>query len=182
MVAKFLELNKPKTSLKKSIRTASNFIDLIQFHLIWQMLAKFSRVAYVAGAKSPIPFDACYTGYSRVESERSVRIKRKTTNFVLCCEIRKFNVPGVQRRQRSAQNRVLQVQICCLVLIKTFYFFCRSPSVAVGRWFCCHPEIVLPWWRDVILLLSEGVCQIFACKKASRPGDVLWPLIKKDDS
>ena len=44
MVAKFLDDNKPKTSHKKWIRTASNFIDLIPFYLIWQMLAKFSRV------------------------------------------------------------------------------------------------------------------------------------------
>ena len=22
------------------------------------------------------------------------------------------------------------------------------------RWFCCHPKIVLPWWRDLTLLLS----------------------------
>ena len=35
MAAKFLDHNKPKTSLKKWIRTASNFIDRIQFHLIW---------------------------------------------------------------------------------------------------------------------------------------------------
>ena len=44
MVAKFLDDHKPKTSLKRCIRTASNFIDLNQIHLIWQMLAKFSRV------------------------------------------------------------------------------------------------------------------------------------------
>ena len=31
-------------SLKKCIRTVSNFIDPIQFHLICQMLAKFSGV------------------------------------------------------------------------------------------------------------------------------------------
>ena len=36
MVAKFLDDNKPKW-----IRTVSNFIDLIQFHLICQMLKKF---------------------------------------------------------------------------------------------------------------------------------------------
>ena len=36
MVAKFLDGNKPK------IRTVSNFLDLIQFHLICQVLAKFS--------------------------------------------------------------------------------------------------------------------------------------------
>ena len=45
MVAKFLNDSKPKTSLKKKIRTVSNFIDCqIQFHLICQMLAKFSGV------------------------------------------------------------------------------------------------------------------------------------------
>ena len=43
MVATLLDDNKLKTSLTKWIRTASNFIDLIQFHLIWQMLAKFSK-------------------------------------------------------------------------------------------------------------------------------------------
>ena len=46
MVAHFLDDNKTKTSLKKLlIRTVSYFIDLIQFHLICQMLAKFSGVA-----------------------------------------------------------------------------------------------------------------------------------------
>ena len=33
-VATFLDDNKPKTSLKKWIRTVSNLIDLILFHLI----------------------------------------------------------------------------------------------------------------------------------------------------
>ena len=42
MVAKFLDDNKPRKSLKKYMRTVSNFIDLIQFHLICQMLAKCS--------------------------------------------------------------------------------------------------------------------------------------------
>ena len=41
-VASFLNNNKLKTSLKKWIRTVSIFIDLIQFHLICQMLATFS--------------------------------------------------------------------------------------------------------------------------------------------
>ena len=44
MVARFLDDNKPKTSLeinKKWIRTVSNFDDLIQFHMICQMTAKF---------------------------------------------------------------------------------------------------------------------------------------------
>ena len=41
MVATFLDENKTKTLLKKRICTVSNFIDLIQFHLICQMLTKF---------------------------------------------------------------------------------------------------------------------------------------------
>ena len=45
MVAKFLNDSTPKTSLQKKIRTVSNFIDCqIQFHLICQMLVKFSGV------------------------------------------------------------------------------------------------------------------------------------------
>ena len=39
--AKFLDDKKLKVSLKKWIRTVSNFIDLIQFHSICQVLAKF---------------------------------------------------------------------------------------------------------------------------------------------
>ena len=40
MVAKFLDDNNQKTSLK----IVSDFIDLVQFHLICQMLAKFTDV------------------------------------------------------------------------------------------------------------------------------------------
>ena len=63
MVAKFLDDNELKMSLK-SIRTVSKFIDLIQFHLICQLLAKFSAV----------------------ETERTVfRFKKKKKKiFVLC--------------------------------------------------------------------------------------------------
>ena len=41
MVAKFLEDNKPKKSLKEWICTVSSFIDLIQFHLTYYMLGNF---------------------------------------------------------------------------------------------------------------------------------------------
>ena len=44
MVAKFLDDNKIENSLKKWIRTFLNLIDLIQFHFICEMLAKFSGV------------------------------------------------------------------------------------------------------------------------------------------
>ena len=63
MVVKFLDDNKPKTSLKKSIHTVSKFIDLIQFHLICQMLAQFSGI----------------------ESERTVSKFRKTPQKIVLC-------------------------------------------------------------------------------------------------
>ena len=50
-VAKFLDDNKPIKSLKKSIPNFSNFTDLIQFHLIWQILAKFSLEPYLSLSK-----------------------------------------------------------------------------------------------------------------------------------
>ena len=63
MVAKFLDDNQPKT---KRIRTIPNSIDLIKFHLICQILAKFSEV----------------------ESERTVHLskfrKRKRKKNFLC--------------------------------------------------------------------------------------------------
>jgi len=143
MVAKFLDDSKPKTSLTKWIRPASNFIDLIQFQLIWQMLAKFSRA----------------------ESERTESLKfrkEKKDNFCVVftysmkrgCEIRKFHVAGVQRRQRNVQNSVMHVQICCFVN-KNLLLVCHSPFIAVVVGFVViQKSWVLPWWRDVILFLS----------------------------
>ena len=63
MVAKFLDENKAKTSLKKRIRTVPNVIDLIQFHLICKNLVKLSEV----------------------ESERMVSKLRKIKIKFLCC-------------------------------------------------------------------------------------------------
>ena len=50
-VAKFLHDNKPIKSLKKSFPNFSNFTDPIQFHLIWQILAKFSLEPYLSLSK-----------------------------------------------------------------------------------------------------------------------------------
>ena len=47
----------------------------------------------------------------------------------------------------------MQVQMCCFVNLKPFTFLPFAFSRR-RRWFCCHPERVLPWRRDVILLLS----------------------------
>ena len=94
VVAKFLDDNKLKTSLKKGIRTISNFIDVIEFHLTCQMLAKFPEV----------------------ESERIVskfRKRRRAFNFCVvftysikrASEIRKFHVAVVQRRLGNVKKK-----------------------------------------------------------------------------
>ena len=91
MVAKFLDDNKPKTSLIEGICTVSNFIDLIQIYLICQKLAKFSGV----------------------KSKRFVsKLKKKKENFGIVltyfvkrvCEIRKFLVAVMQRWLRNVQK------------------------------------------------------------------------------
>ena len=112
----------PKTSLKKWVRFATNFIDLVQFYLIWQMFANFSQVE--SGKDN---FSVVFT-YS---------IKR-------AYGIRKFHVEVVQPKQRNVQNSALHVQSCCFVN-KNLLLFCRSPCRQRCRLFRCHPEIVLPW-------------------------------------
>ena len=110
MVARFLDENKPKTSIKKWIRTASNFIDLIQFHLIWQMLAKFCQD----------------------ESERTVFKfrKRKKTTFVLCSpapqsEPVKLGIFMSQGCNDGKEMNKISWCTCIFVVfsIKTYYFF-----------------------------------------------------------
>ena len=46
------------------------------------------------------------------------------------CEIRKFHVAVVQRRQRNVQNSVMPSKVVVL-LIKTYYFFAVLLAVAV---------------------------------------------------
>ena len=131
MIAKFSDDNKPKTSLKRRIRTASNFIDFIQFHLIWHMLVKFPGL----NPKGP---------YLSLEEEKDNFCVVFTYSIKQACEIRKFHVAGVQRRQRNVQNSVMHVQICCFVN-KNLLLFLPFSFRRRRRWFCFHPEIVLPW-------------------------------------
>ena len=93
----FLNDNKPKTSLIKWICIVSNFIDLVQFDLIFPMLAKFSGV----------------------ESERTVYKFRKTKRKSLWCvhllhkagawNIRKFHATVMQRWLKNVQKRMMNV-------------------------------------------------------------------------
>ena len=139
MVAKFLDDNKKaKTSLKKWIRTVSNFIDLIQFHLTCRILAKLSGV----------------------ESERTVSefSKRKlkeiscavfTNSITRAREIRKFQVADLQRRLRSVPKTVMHVQSCCFAKINRFLFY-RSRC---SRCRCCLSSPLL-WSRNVATMVT----------------------------
>ena len=135
MVAKFPDVKKPKTSLKKRIRTVSNFIEIIQCHLICQMLAKFSGV----------------------ESQRpNLSLKKEGKNFSVVFtyfvkqarEIRKFHVAVLQRGLKNVQKRVMHVQSCNFanvnLLLFAVLFAVASPSsllmfpIVVIQKFCYH--------------------------------------------
>ena len=119
MVAKFPEDHKPKTSLKKWIRTVSNFNDLIQFHLTCQMLAKFSGV----------------------ESERTVsKLRKRKRKFCVgftystkqARVIRKFYVAVVQRRLRHVQFKTAWCTCKVVVLLLYIMLLLFSVHVAVA--------------------------------------------------
>ena len=86
-----------KTSLKKWIRTVSNFIDLNQFHLICQMLAKFSGL----NPKGP---------YVSLEKEKENFFVVLTYSKKRAREIGKFHVAVVQQRLRNVQTSVVHVR------------------------------------------------------------------------
>ena len=103
MVVKFLNDNKPKTSLKKWIHTVSNIIDFIQFHLICQILAKFlglnPKRRYLSVQKGKEIFYVVFT----------CSIKRAR-------ESRKFHVAVVQRRLRNVQKSVITRKVVVLLI------------------------------------------------------------------
>ena len=107
IVAKFLD-DKPRTSLKKWIRTVSDFINLIQFHLVSPILAKFSGV----------------------ESERTVsKFRKRKRNFcvVLTYSIKqareKFMSQSCNDNYEMYNIRDERAKLFCLL---TFLLFCRS--------------------------------------------------------
>ena len=115
MVAKFLDDNKLKRPLhcKKWICTASNFIDLISFNLICQMLAKLSGL----NRKGP---------YVSLEKEKQNFCVVLTYSMRWAREIRKFHVAVVQS---NFANRNL------------LFFFCSPLLLQKLDPYCCHPEI-----------------------------------------
>ena len=68
-------------------------IDLIQFHLLWKILAILS------GVESEIKENSCAVFTDSIERAR---------------EIRKFQVADLQRRLKNAQKSMMHMQSCSL--------------------------------------------------------------------
>ena len=93
--------------------------------------------------------------YLSLEEEKDNFCVVFTYSVKQACEIRKFHVAGVQPQQRNVQNSMMHFKFVVLS-IKTFNgTFLPFSFRRHGYWFCCHPEIVLPWWHDVILLSTK---------------------------
>ena len=97
MVAKFLDDNKPKTSLLKWVRTVSSFIDVIQFNLF----VKYWRNSLGLNPKGP-----CLSLEKKKENFWDV-----LTYFVKRV-IRKSYVAIMQRLLRNVHKSVMHVQSC----------------------------------------------------------------------
>ena len=151
------------------MRTDSNFIDLILFHLICQMLAKFSglnrRGPYLSLGKESDNFCALLT-YS---------IKRVR-------EIRKFHVAVVQQRLRNVQKSVMPVQSCSFAILNLLLFrCCKNPLLLRSRNFATIVTWRQPsplYWhscdRTECCLLFEI---ILAGDNTSDSRDFVWSLV-----
>ena len=82
--------------------------------------------------------------YLSLEKEKDNFCVVFTYSIKRACEIRKFHVAVVQCRKRNVQNGMMLLQSCRFVN-KNRLLPSRSPYRCRPRWFCCHPEIVLPW-------------------------------------
>ena len=132
MVAKFLLDNKLEIHLK--IKFALFQTSLILFHLICQMLAKFSGL----NPKGP---------YLSLEKERETFCVVFTYSVKQVHEIRKFHLPVVQRWLKNVQKSVMHVQSCCFANINLLLFLPFSlpsplllpklPFVVIQK-FCFH--------------------------------------------
>ena len=131
MVAKFLNDNKPKTSLEKLICTVSNFINLIHFHLICQMSMKFSRI----------------------ESKRIIAKFRKrkkkicvvfTYSINQACEIRKCRVAVMQQQLSNVQKSVMFFFLVWCHSLSFFNYYIQSHCYKLQK---VHNYVITNWKR-----------------------------------
>ena len=137
MVAKFLNDNKLKTSLEKWICTVSNFIDLIQFHLICQMLAKFSGDEY----------------------KRTVsRLRKRKTNI---CVVFTNSISGhVKLGSFMAHSRTVMTKKCTKkrdAMQSCYFVYIHTVNLLlVCRSCCCHRLLssLFVWFRNFPTLVT----------------------------
>ena len=134
MVAKFLDDNKPEIHLK--IKLALFQTSLILFHLICQMLAKFSGL----NPKGP---------YLSLEKERETFCVVFTYSVKQVHEIRKFHVAIVQRWLKNVQKSVMHVQSCCFANINLLLFCCSR-----CRRRCCCLNSLLLWSKNFASMVT----------------------------
>ena len=133
MVAKFLLDNKPEIHLK--IKFALFQTSLILFHLICQMLAKFSGL----NSKGP---------YLSLEKTEKLFVVF-TYSVKQVHEIRKFHVAVVQRWLKNVQKSVMHVQSCCFANLNLL-LFCRSRC----RRRCCCLSSLLLWSKNFASMVT----------------------------
>ena len=137
MVAKFLDDNKPKTSLIKWIRRVSNFIDLVK----------------------------CWQNFLGLNPKRPyLSLQKEKENFMLTYfvkrvrNIRKFHVAVMQRRLRTYKKNVMHVQGCCFADINLLLF---TFSV------CCHRRrclsSLLLWYRNFATMVTWRHTSLYWC-------------------
>ena len=112
-----------KTSIKKWIRAASNFIALNPFRLICQMLQNFLELNSNLGL---------YQSSGKGKESCCLLFPSSTKR-----EIRHFHFVVVQRRLRNVQKSVMHVQSCCFANLNFF-----AVLVAVARWSNVVDEII----------------------------------------
>ena len=116
---------------KKSLLIkVSNFIDLIQFHLICQMLAKFS-------------------GLNPTGPNLSLEKEKETFCVVFTYSVKRVHVAVVQQYLKNVQKSVMHVQSCCFTKINLLHF-CRS------LWRCCRCCLssLLLWSRNFATMVT----------------------------
>ena len=133
MVAKFLLDNKPEIHLK--IKFALFQTSLILFHLICQVLAKFS------GLNSEGPY------LSLEKTEKLFVVFTYSVKQVH--EIRKFHLPVVQRWLKNVQKSVMHVQSSCFANINLLLFCC---SLCRPR--CCCLSSLLLWSKNFASMVT----------------------------
>ena len=161
MIAIFLDHNKPKTSIKKGIHPVSNFIHLIQFHLICQMLTKFSVV----------------------ESKRTVSKFRKRKRKILCC-VHWHSISGCMKlgsfRLQSCNNGwkmykkvwCICIHIVVVLLYKPTAFLpflllsplslLKLPIIVIQK--VCHHGNVMTHFSSLLSYWNKVYSTLFFCK------------------